>query len=97
MKTKNTPAPWIASKDPKIPWGFQIWSERTNERNFSTWVASCRAGESPDENEYNSYLIAAAPEMLEVLEDILKTISPQLVPHEYDIVKNVIKKAKGEK
>lgn len=82
MRTKYTPGPWIGI-DPKTgkfrdtPW------DAVNERVSSSMAAPIKAGratvalvvmaggENEDELDANACLIAAAPELLEALEELV--------------------------
>lgn len=63
-------------------------------------VNVCLVHESPllskEEIEGNENMIAAAPEMYEVLNDVFNTLKINFVPYELETIERVLKKARGE-
>ena len=74
--TKHTPGPWMESS-------FEVWSP-LNGKRFGKVVANLRRAEAPDdEARANAHLIAAAPELLEALEAVLRFDRSESIPGEY--------------
>jgi hypothetical protein len=71
MKTKHTDGPWTIRREPKE---FKAVIECNSEFS-SKWIATCPmppfGTELHDVDEANAALIAAAPELLEALEECL--------------------------
>lgn len=94
----QTPGPWIAHKYPtKRGYGFVIQSEE--HRGIS--IASLSPGISTDRiepiAEANAHLIAAAPDLLEALEDAVEALTQaRYYPSELKRFKAAIAKAKGQ-
>lgn len=95
----HTPGPWVAKGNGYQGWTFQGGFLGTifGADGFEVYAgpASFRAlrGRTRKEAEANAHLIAAAPEMLATLKDILGFLRA----HGYntDLVKSVIHKAEG--
>lgn len=91
MKTKHTPGPWnfIEQGDP---------DEFVLLANEHRWVIALRMnGELRLEEEIaNASLIAAAPELLEALDDIIGLAEAGRMVHVINRAKAAIAKAKGE-
>lgn len=69
MENKHTPGPWEVSIYEEYPTLHTIWSKK---EEIPTLIArTCYAPRS----EYNANLIAAAPELLEALQEIKSAIS----------------------
>ena len=89
---KHTPGPWKAMAGP--PEYARI--DSTSMRD----IARCPRAEDTETAEANAYLIAAAPEMLQALEAVMavsffdKWLESQPA---YELMKNAIKKARGER
>ena len=78
--SKHTPGPWTMSRpmgtghlEGREPW-FRVSADRT----LHLQVAACPDGYVAGENEANARLIAAAPDLLEALTDLLgwQTLAP---------------------
>lgn len=61
----HTPGPWFTSQ----PHGT-IYIEARLQGSTLQEIASCGPTETPEQREANARLIAAAPELLEALEDL---------------------------
>jgi len=91
MTHKHTQGPWYNTNG-------HIQSAVINEDNYI-----CKAeGTTPEESEANAHLIAASPELLEALEEVLYLV-PELDPYTNESNSKVIhaaeaaiSKAKGE-
>lgn len=87
MNTKHTPAPWTVN--PKA---------KTNIRHGNLTIANCSSthdGSREEEEIANAKLIAAAPELLGALEELMKVYerNGQLLSFDVNIARNAIKKA----
>jgi len=87
MKTKHTPAPWEVN--PRAT---------RNVRHGNLTIANCSSSQdgSREEQEIaNAKLIAAAPELLEALEELIKVYerNGQLLSFDVNIARKAIKKA----
>jgi len=72
MKTKHTPGPWRGELDGPLNKVFQgsIYCDSHHDEDVAvTW------GETAEEAEANTNLIATTPEMLDVLSDALETMN----------------------
>ena len=93
MESKHTPGPWNRTKYPNIVY----------ESKKGQGIADCyiRPGISKAQARANARLIAAAPDLLETLEEVLPFISNPIYPfHENAMVaqaEKAIAKAKGKK
>lgn len=83
----HTPGPWHAEG-----------SVVTNDQDeiISTCVIGFCARKDHDEDHATARLIAAAPDMLEALEEIMKTIAGCQTEFYYQLARAAIAKAKGE-
>lgn len=97
--SKHTPGPWIVkeTEDVLLILASGKLDAQIAEIELGSDIVICADETGPHEAKSNAHLIAAAPEMLEVLNDILKTVRSHLTVSEISIVEKVIKKAKGEK
>ena len=79
MNTQHTPGPWLATQT--YFFGHDSW-QITGE-NGDTNPFLCRVTDSTPDYEANARLIAAAPELLAELSNLLARIeaSPTLLPH----------------
>lgn len=71
MQTHHTPAPWVFEESTK--------TIRSKPENY--WIASMNSWDGAINHEVNARLIAAAPELLEALDDcagVLQSIENQL-------------------
>lgn len=89
MNTKHTPAPWTVN--PKA---------KTNIRHGNLTIANCSSthdGSRAEEEIANAKLIAAAPELLEALEELMKVYerNGQLLSFDVNIARKAIKKSTG--
>lgn len=95
MKTKHTPAPWIWQYDGTDKSGLKVIAG--DDLNIVDFVG----GENIQEAEANARLIAAAPELLEALEQCLTRINPKSKDtwdlKAIHVAKAAIAKATGEK
>jgi hypothetical protein len=87
MNTKHTPAPWTVN--PKA---------KTNIRHGNLTIANCSSthdGSREEEEIANAKLIAASPELLKALEELMKVYerNGQLLSFDVNIARNAIKKA----
>ena len=87
MNTKHTPAPWTVN--PKA---------KTNIRHGNLTIANCSSthdGSREEEEIANAKLIAAAPELLGALEELMKVYEQngQLLSFDVNIARKAIKKA----
>lgn len=85
MTAKHTPGPWLLT-------GFTVCDTTHHQRIASLWPVL--AGPLREEAEANARLIAAAPELLEALEDAVALCKA----HGYDMrgADQIIAKARGE-
>ena len=84
---KHTPGPWIIQNQSDNGNMYHIESEG--------WGIIHRIEDTSNEPFYNARLIAAAPEMLALLERMVD--DPELTPEEgLKLAKDVIRKATGE-
>lgn len=67
-ESKHTPGPWYATPDPDR----DTWWVSQQPEGGTFWIAEAVNGLMNDETEPNAHLIAAAPELLQVLERALK-------------------------
>ena len=71
--SKHTPGPWIAAGpsfgDPLPRYTTEIVTEREDEDGAATSICELPFHHHDDENEANARLIAAAPELLELLRE----------------------------
>lgn len=85
MNTKHTPAPWTVN--PKA---------KTNIRHGNLTIANCSSthdGSREEEEIANAKLIAAAPELLEALQQVRYYMTAHTPEKIFDLVDNAIKKA----
>ncbi|HRY33427.1 MAG TPA: hypothetical protein P5531_10715 [Bacteroidales bacterium] len=64
METKHTPGPWVERND-------HVTTKECKNRHFADKICECNWG-NDDENEANMRLIAAAPDLLDALIDIIE-------------------------
>lgn len=89
MNTKHTQGEWVSK-------GCEIYNLNTGKT-----IARTDIGGTDEQTEANARLIAAAPELLEALEDILRKMNLLILPTErrnskiYQQAKQAINKAKG--
>ncbi len=93
--SKHTPGPWVTEEIAHTP----------STLKPNCFLVRLRSDSSEDTNkesvQANAHLIAAAPEMLEALENILAAINSaneheRLASLRTDLLQNVIAKARGE-
>lgn len=92
IKTKHTTGPWRVGDN-----GATVFGPKTSE-TLRTIATLTKVPMVLNETKANARLIAAAPEMLEALEEFL--LCGPNAGHNQDLleqVKNTIKKARGEK
>lgn len=98
MKTKHTQGQWSFSKSEMIS-GFKIWAGEDTKLIATVHTEDV---ETDEEAEANSHLIAAAPEILEVLEaivnkfDTVRMVKASGIELELHLALSVISKAKGQ-
>lgn len=99
--SKHTPGPWIVGQPEDHPYMVQ---KMDDEEYWFHSIADCEVGENMTEEEgkANARLIAAAPELLEALEDCLKFLEQENKRYyrdgewsEVTKAKSAIAKAKG--
>ena len=102
-ETKHTPGPWVGAGpsfgDPLPRYTTEIVTEWEDEDEQRPVICTLPFRHYDHENEANARLIAAAPELLEALEEIMKQTdqrSNYLIDHVYLIARAAIAKAKGE-
>ena len=73
--SKHTPGPWIGAGpsfgDPLPRYTTEIVTEREDEDGAATSICELPFHHHDDENEANARLIAAAPDLLEALQDMV--------------------------
>lgn len=93
METKHTPGPWAYKWNGSY---YEVDIAHTDDRILSVAVMlydeNVVSLTDTDENKANAILIAAAPEMLDMLKDISDTLEAGDTPHVYQI-NELIKKA----
>ena len=76
--SKHTPGPWIGAGpsfgDPLPRYTTEIVTEREDEDGAATSICELPFHHHDDENEANARLIAAAPELLEALQDAVAAL-----------------------
>ena len=92
---KHTPGPWQRNISSRYP----IYSEKTEGEKDWQYIASIPQGErantTEEEREANYLLIAAAPELLAALEDIVNHKGAGISEEAYRKADKAINKAKG--
>ena len=91
MKTSFTPGPWKIQHIKNRPYIFQA-----EFSNYDKWAIARIQNDEVGDIKANASLIVAAPEMYEVLNDVLQTIRHHFVPYEIETIEKVLKKARGE-
>jgi hypothetical protein len=81
---KHTPAPWLIDSQSK----FQLCITNSDGRK-----AICFLPIMLEETEANIKLIAAAPELLEALQNVRQNMTAHIPEKVFDLVDNAIKKA----
>ncbi len=88
--SKHTPGPWKVSLNKNVP---LIYQDKFS--NYTIWAIAKINDDEVGDRKANAILIAAAPELLESLEEMLTT--PGVNMKEVILkARSVIKKAKGE-
>lgn len=88
MTARHSPGPWKFE-----PWGSRVLDSR--EGSSQLLVATVEINSYRDEGRHNARLIAAAPEMLEALQELKK--SARLTDSaDWQVLCEAIKKATGE-
>lgn len=64
MKTKHTPGPWKATRDPRTEYNYTIGCKK----GILAFTDSAGCSLTPEEIEANARLIAAAPDLLAALQ-----------------------------
>ena len=75
----HTPGPWFTSQ----PHGT-IYIEARLRGSILQEVAACGPTEEPEQQEANARLIAAAPEMLEALQDLYEAYGRSTAADDWD-------------
>ncbi len=103
--SKHTPGPWSTSSvgiGDDLSWPIRRVRHDQRGNRIISWIADAHGTQGMDEAERaaNARLIAAAPDLLEALEELywLATDSERMGVHmhEYDRAQAAIAKAKGE-
>ena len=106
MKTLYTPGPWEYDPDEsEIKSTVDVFIHEDVELDIPrmmTAVADLRGAMSGNDTRADAYLMAAAPELYEVLEDILKTIEGggRIVTFQDSCIEDIsaaLSKARGER
>ena len=87
----HTPGPWVAM-------GKAVYTESDNPTREILWGGHNTRSASDEEKKANARLIAAAPEMYEVLSELLDTLGLSRgygFDEEYDKVREVLDKVEG--
>ena len=93
--SEHTPGPWSYTMDKERGWDFKV----TDDHGKTAIVSGCGCCDSPWVScEADARLIAAAPEMLEALENLLKVHEGEggTQHNAADMAQAAIAKAKGE-
>jgi hypothetical protein len=98
---KGTPAPWKTIKSRAENELHSYWYILSEEENgWGKWIADAKYPElfegTPKQAEANAYLISAAPELLEALQNIIKKFEyamPNYGEDEIEQAKKAINKA----
>lgn len=91
MKTLFTPGPWKIQHIKNRPYIFQAGFS-----NYDKWAIARIQNDEVGDIKANASLIVAAPEMYEVLNDVLRAQSDVLLSYEIETIEKVLKKARGE-
>lgn len=80
MNKKYTPGPWFVEEPNLDPEYGEMekttWSIRAPGTNgFISFELATLSGWNPDKDDYDARLIAAAPELLEALQGLVKAVS----------------------
>lgn len=86
----HTKGPWKALEG---PYGMQIHAD--NDSGFNPWIANMKCESCPAQEEANARLIAAAPDMLEALENI-ENDDEHMPLSAWKLIQDAIAAAKGE-
>lgn len=96
-KPKYTPGPWAVGRYPNDPNSYVVTTDQTvctTDQGYYDNVVDM------DQCAANAELIAAAPEMIDVLENVLSHFKATgLSPEEHELntlIYSIIKKAKGD-
>ena len=101
---KHTPGPWAIGYSDGSGSEYIISSRESQRISVAAlrWGCSCckdhidNFSDLSKEEQANAHLIAAAPEMLEALENLENDNGLAMPKSAWDMVQNAIKKAKGE-
>ena len=95
MNTKHTPGPWIASLEVE-EWGIDsaVWGIATVAAGAGSTIDYRSGGDGA--TEANARLIAAAPDLLALLQRVRRGDLHQRVRPLYDEIQSAIAKATGE-
>lgn len=95
MKTKHTPGQWTIESQYKVLTNVVLNTEiRVPYYEVGSELRRVATVDTGLNDKANAALIAAAPEMLEALEFVLDTWI--MDDHSRELIKDVIRKAKGE-
>ena len=90
MTERWTPGPWFVR-------GFHIWQELHRDKTSRGRIADATlVWRGSEETDANAHLIAAAPDLYEALERCLQMITTPNGPPDWDWVRSVLAKARGE-
>jgi len=98
--TSHTPGPWKVGQytnemddDGELVSILGVYGhDGLKVAKIETW----RGKEYANEWEGNANLIAAAPDLLEIMKIVYAHVSPALQPHIYEMMRNVIAEAEGK-
>ena len=90
-KPKFTESPWKVDTTEDELWGDDVWYLV----EYHSVIANDETIASDISSEANACLIAAAPEMYAMLEDMLARFAEESV--EYGMIQKLLAKARGEK
>ena len=91
-KQTHTQGPWVAM-------GKAVYTESDNPTREILWGGHNTRSASDEEKKANARLIAAAPEMYEVLSELLETLELSKdygFDDEYEKVRSILDKVEGE-
>lgn len=94
--TKHTPGPWLAVAESAVQCGFKRHHISAKDGDCFMYVAKALdIGSSKAEREANARLIAAAPDMLEALQNI-ENDDKHMPESAWILIQSAIAKAKGK-
>ena len=90
-ESKHTPGPWVARAVPSSKWETEI----LDEEGYSIFAITKIGPRQAVCNRANALLIAAAPDMLATLEELLNVFDNNLSADWRGIITRAISKARG--